>query len=172
MSAPNKVIARALPGFGGRRRGDSCRQLGVGLELRLLFSEVVIGLRLLEGGLAVLPDHHERRQEDRLERDHQRQRWPWAALEREHPDREQDSVDVDELHRAGKRSDLVGDAELGVGGAALDLLEDDWGVRNVRVELLHVVVSLQVPPAQPAGCRDATVAIGRTAGSEPSEQRA
>ena len=42
-------------------------QVGVGLELRLLLGEVVVGLDLLEGGLPVLPDHHEGGQEDRLE---------------------------------------------------------------------------------------------------------
>jgi hypothetical protein len=34
-------------------------QLGVQLQFLHLFDEVVIGLCLLERGLAVLPDHHE-----------------------------------------------------------------------------------------------------------------
>jgi hypothetical protein len=49
--------------------------LGVQLQLCSLFLEVVVSLRLLEGGLAILADHHECRQEDRLKRDDKRQRW-------------------------------------------------------------------------------------------------
>src|SRR3954451_20728055 len=37
--------------------------LGVGLQLQLGLDEVVVALRLLEGGLPVLPDEDERRQE-------------------------------------------------------------------------------------------------------------
>src|SRR3954470_20926879 len=49
-------------------------------QFRVLFQQlvhvrvVVIGLLLLEGGLTVLADHHERREEDRLEGDDQGQR--------------------------------------------------------------------------------------------------
>jgi hypothetical protein len=45
---------------------DLAGQLGVGLELQFLGFEVVVGFRLLKGRLAVLADHHEGRQEDRL----------------------------------------------------------------------------------------------------------
>jgi hypothetical protein len=37
-------------------------QVGVGLQLEFLRLEVVVGLGLLEGRLAILSDHHERRQ--------------------------------------------------------------------------------------------------------------
>ena len=51
-----------------RRQGvDLPGQLGVGLQLQLLLNEVVVGLGLLEGGLPVLADHHERGQEDGLQ---------------------------------------------------------------------------------------------------------
>jgi hypothetical protein len=46
---------------------DGPRQLGVGLELLVPRFEVVVCLGLLEHRLAVLADHHERRQEDRLQ---------------------------------------------------------------------------------------------------------
>jgi len=52
--------------FGGEPV-DLAGQLGVGLELQFLCLEVVICLRLLERGLPILADHHEGRQEDRLE---------------------------------------------------------------------------------------------------------
>src|SRR4051794_37481797 len=50
---------------------DGAGDFGVGLELELLLHEVMVGLGLLEVRLPVLPDHDERRQEDRLERDDQ-----------------------------------------------------------------------------------------------------
>ena len=46
---------------------DLAGQLGVGFELQFLSFIVVVGLGLLEGGLAVLADHDERGQEDRFE---------------------------------------------------------------------------------------------------------
>src|SRR5271154_2701867 len=45
---------------------DLAGQLGVGFELEFLSFKVVVGLGLLEGRLAVLADHDEGRQEDRL----------------------------------------------------------------------------------------------------------
>jgi hypothetical protein len=48
---------------------DGSSELGVGVQLVLLDQEVVVSLLLLEGGLAVLTDHHEGRQEECLERD-------------------------------------------------------------------------------------------------------
>jgi hypothetical protein len=79
---------------------------------RLIAQRVMVGLVLLEGGLPVLSDHHERRQEDGLERDHQGQGRPWALLEQEHPDREDRDVDVDEQHRSRIPGDVVGDGPL------------------------------------------------------------
>jgi hypothetical protein len=98
---------------------DPLGELGVGLEQLLLRDEVVVGLGLLERRLAVLADHHERRQEDRLERDDQRQRLPRAFLEKQHPHREQRDVHVDEGHRPGERRDAGGDLELEVVGSLL-----------------------------------------------------
>src|SRR6478609_10994464 len=74
---------------------DFPSQLGVGLELEFLCLEVVIGLRLLERRLPILADHHEGRQEDRLQRDHQGQCRPRTALEEQHPYREQRRMDED-----------------------------------------------------------------------------
>jgi hypothetical protein len=45
---------------------DLAGQVGVAFELQFLRYEVVVGFGLLEGGLAVLADHHERRQEGRF----------------------------------------------------------------------------------------------------------
>jgi hypothetical protein len=42
-------------------------QVGIRLQLGLLFDEVVIGLGLLERRLPVLTDHDEGRQEDRFQ---------------------------------------------------------------------------------------------------------
>jgi hypothetical protein len=64
---------------------DLASQLSVGLQLQLLGFEVVVGPGLLESRLTVLADHHESRQEDRLERHHQRQRRPGVALQDDHP---------------------------------------------------------------------------------------
>src|SRR5207248_1950933 len=114
---------------------------------------------LLEGGLAVLADHHEGRQEDGLERDDQRQCRPRALLEHQHPQREQHSVEVDEVHRARERGDLVGDAKLGVVSPLLPLGDDRGMVKHARVEgpgaeeaarrlwlLLYVSVAHGSPP--------------------------
>ena len=92
------------------------RQVGVGVQLLLLRHEVVVGLELLEHRLTVLPDHHERRQEDRLQRHHERQRRPGAALGKEHPRSEGHHVQVDEVHRAGELGDRVREPELHVLG--------------------------------------------------------
>jgi hypothetical protein len=46
---------------------DLAGQVGVGFELHFLSFIVLVGLGLLEGGLAVLADHDERREEDRFE---------------------------------------------------------------------------------------------------------
>ena len=103
----SRVSSRILPG-----------QLGVELQLLHFLDEVVIRLRLLEGGLAVLADHHEGRQEDGLEGDRERQRRPGRRLQKNHhPQPEHEHVHVDEHHRAGERGDVVCDPELQVRGA-------------------------------------------------------
>jgi hypothetical protein len=108
---------------------------GVLLEQRFLLRVVVVGLLLLERRLAVLADHHERRQEDRFQRHDERERRPRALLDRQHPDRERGDVDVDEHHRPRERRDRVGDAQLEVGRPLLEVFDDDGTVRDVRVEL-------------------------------------
>jgi hypothetical protein len=49
----------------GRQLMDEPRQVGVRVQFLLTGGEVVVGLGLLDGGLTVLSDHDERRQEDR-----------------------------------------------------------------------------------------------------------
>ena len=76
---------------------------------------------------AVLRDHHERRQEDRLERDDHRQQAERILLDAEDdPHREPDDVDVDEEHRAGELRDLVGDAVLHALRALFGEFHQDW----------------------------------------------
>ena len=117
------------------KRGDLLGQRGVPLELELLFDEVVVGLLLLELRLPVLPDHHEGRQEDRLERDDEGQRRPGAVLEEDHPQAESDRVDVHEAHRAGECCDPIRDAQLellvAVHEHRLDDRVVDWGDRHL-----------------------------------------
>ena len=57
---------------------DRASEVGVQSEFLLFLEEVVIGLRLLKLTLTVPPDHDERRQEDRLEGNGERQRRPRA----------------------------------------------------------------------------------------------
>src|SRR6266702_3802454 len=76
--------------------------------------EVVIGFDLGEGSLPVLADHHEGRQEDRLERDDESQRRPRALLQPDHPGREHDGMQVEEVHRPRERRDGVGNPQLAV----------------------------------------------------------
>src|SRR5262249_15820746 len=102
--------------------------------------EVVIGLRLLQRGLAILPDQDEGRKEDRFERDHQRQeleRVGVGAEETGHdPEREDRYVYPNEGHGAGKRSDLIGEVQLPVARPFPLLVHDHWRVlvivRSVR----------------------------------------
>ena len=102
----------------------------------------MVGLRLLEGGLAVLADHHERRQEDGLERHDEGQLRPWVRLDEEHPQHEHHGVDVDEPHRTGEGGDGIGDAQLRVGAAAVLVSDQRRMVLGVRVELGHGMSSL------------------------------
>src|SRR5262245_60136143 len=62
---------------------------------------------------SVLADHHERREEDGLERDDHREEAEWIVLYAEpDPEAEPEDVDVDEEHRAGELRDLVRDSVL------------------------------------------------------------
>jgi hypothetical protein len=72
---------------------------------------------------AVLADHHERREEDRLERDDHCQQPERILLHTEaDPQSKPDDVDVDERHRSRERRDPVGDAVLYVLGALFGVL--------------------------------------------------
>ena len=73
----------------------------------------LIGDDLAPGVGAVLADHHEGREEDRLERDDHRQQAEGVLLDAEaDPAAEPEDVEVDEGHRARERSDPVGDPAL------------------------------------------------------------
>ena len=101
------------------------RERRVELQVLLRHIEFMVRLRLLELSLAVLPDQHERRKEDCLERGGQRQRRPWASLDEQHPTAKQREMQVHELHRADKRGDAVGNPQLGIVGAFRVDLDDD-----------------------------------------------
>jgi hypothetical protein len=88
---------------------DRLRQVSIDVQFLLALDEVVVCLRLLECRLPVLADHHERRQEDRLQRDDQGERRPWTLLEDDHPHDEHDGVQVHERHGARERGDRVSD---------------------------------------------------------------
>jgi hypothetical protein len=51
---------------------------------------------------------------------------------------EQEGVQVDEAHRPGERGDAVGDAQLGVGRAPVELLDDRRVVEGRGVERVYV----------------------------------
>jgi hypothetical protein len=73
--------------------------------------EVGCGLPLEVG--TILADHHERRQEDRLERNDHRQQSGRIALDAEDDShREPNDVEVDERHRAGEPGDDIGNPLL------------------------------------------------------------
>ena len=46
-------------------------------------------------------------------------------------------MEVDEVHRAGERCDLVRDPKLYIGGTLLELRDDHWMVRDVGVKRGH-----------------------------------
>jgi hypothetical protein len=98
-------------------------QRGVGLELLFLLDEVVVGLGLLERCRPILADHYEGGQEDRFQRDDERQLGPRIILQEDHPDGEDDGMDIDERHRTGEGGDAVGQANLEVLVPSLNLLE-------------------------------------------------
>src|SRR4051794_19431965 len=112
------IVEQAAVQLGGEYV-DLPGQLGVGLELHFLRVEVVVGLGLLERGLAVLPNRDEGGQEDGFERHDQGQLRPRIGLDEEHPDPEEYDVDIDERHRSGVRGDRVGDSQLNAGGPLL-----------------------------------------------------
>jgi hypothetical protein len=98
--------------------------------------EVELGAELGALGLAVLADHHEGGQEDRLQRHDHGEQPERERVERvgrqlvEHdPGGEPDHVDVDEQHRAGEPGDAVGELVL---GAAAEPVELDELVRGVH----------------------------------------
>ena len=100
-------------------------------QVLCLGREVVVGLRSLELRLAVLADHDERRQEDRLERDDQGQPRPRIGFDEQHPARERGGMDVHERHGAGEPRDRVRDTELDVGCSPSGVLrrrQDGGGV--------------------------------------------
>src|SRR3954447_2746326 len=85
---------------------------------------LLVGENLSLGVRPVLADHHERGEEDRLERDDHGQQAEGVLLDAEaDPAREPDDVEVDERHRAGERRDLVGDPVLDVLGALFGVLQ-------------------------------------------------
>jgi hypothetical protein len=72
----------------------------------------------------VLADHHERRQEDRFQRNDHGEQPERVVLDLEKDPRgEPDDVDVDEHHRAGESRDRVGDAVLGILRPVLRVLD-------------------------------------------------
>ena len=77
---------------------DLTGELGVQLKLLFLGREVMVRLGVLELGLAVLPDHDERRQEDRLERHDEGELRPRVGFDEQHPAGEGHGMDVDERH--------------------------------------------------------------------------
>src|ERR1700732_2673580 len=91
---------------------DLTCEFGVGLQFQLLGLEVMVCLCLLESRLPILTDHHERRKEDCLERHDQRQRWPRAFLQNQHPDSEHRRVNPDEVHRPRECRDSIGQPHL------------------------------------------------------------
>jgi hypothetical protein len=81
---------------------------------------------------AVLADHYEGREEDRLERDDHRQEAVGVLLNAEaDPAAEPDDVDIHERHRPSERSDPVCDPILHTLGTLASVLEK----RRVRLDL-------------------------------------
>ena len=103
-------------------------QLGVGFELQFLSSIVVVGFGLLEGSLAVLADHDERRQEDRFERHDQSQYRPRVRFQYRYPHGEKDHVNEDEVHRAGECGDAIRQPRVEILASSLRLLQHGWMV--------------------------------------------
>ena len=84
----------------------------------------MVGLGLLKSRLAILADHHEGRQENRLQRHHQGQRRPGVFLQDQHPHGKQGRMNPDEVHGSGKRRYPVGKAQLKIRTSYLGLADD------------------------------------------------
>jgi hypothetical protein len=110
----------------GRQRVDLTREVGVRAQFLSLGREVVVGLGALELCLAVLADHHERRQKDRLERHDEREPRPRIGFDKEHPAGEGDDVEVDEPHGRREGGDRIDDAKLQARRSPGRIFEDDW----------------------------------------------
>ena len=129
-------LARVCVAIGVNRLGqleDLTREIEQLLVLPVLFLDglpLLVGDRLTLRVGPVLADHHEGREEDRLERDDHRQQAVRVVLDAESdPAAEPGDVDVDEPHRAGERGDAVGDPVLD----ALRPLLGMPGERRVRL---------------------------------------
>jgi hypothetical protein len=95
---------------------------------------LLVGDHLTLGVGTVLADHHERREEDRLERHDHREQAVRVLLHPEaDPRGEPDDVDVDEPHRSGERGDLVRDPVLDALRSLLGVLHEHgiWLVGKV-----------------------------------------
>jgi len=98
----------------------------------------------------ILTDHHERRQDDRFQRHHERQELERETVRtekaRRHPAHEGRDMQPDERHGARERCDAVSEAQLKVLGTLPQLIEDDrrvclsggwcrsWGSLHVGLE--------------------------------------
>src|SRR5215472_7815948 len=110
--------------FGGQPL-DFLRQLRVGFEFQLHIVELMVRLGLLERRLPVLADEHERGKEDRFQGHRECQGRPRPRFDEQHPDGEQNHVDVDEFHGPGESGDPIGDPQLDIRGALRLLGEHD-----------------------------------------------
>jgi hypothetical protein len=107
-------------------------------QLEVLRVLLLDQLPLLVGGHlagrvgSVLADHHERREDDRLQRDDHREQPDRVGLDAEaDPGAEPDHVQVDERHRAREAGDGVSDPVLNVLGALLGV-PDLIGAERLR----------------------------------------
>jgi hypothetical protein len=118
-----------------RELEDLMREVEQLFVLRVLFLDglpLLVGDRLTLRVRAVLADHHEGGEEDRLERDDHRQQAVRIALDAEpDPTAEPEHVDVDEPHRTGEKCDPVREAVLDALRPLLRVPDE----RRVRLEL-------------------------------------
>jgi hypothetical protein len=162
----------AMPPVAAFRRESPSRGRGSDARARAAPRSVcplLDGLPLLVGDYLtlrlgpVLADHHEGREEDRLERDDHRQQPVWVALDAERdPAAEPGDVDVDQRHRPGKGRDPVGHPVLDARRPLFGLPDE----RRIRLEPtvgqsleLHACFDLQAPPRAGGG----TISTGRRA---------
>jgi hypothetical protein len=116
---------------------DEPGQVRIDMQFLLARHEVVVGLGLLKDGLPVLTDHHERRQEYRLQRDDECQRGPWALFKDEHPHSERHRMEVHEPHRAGEGRNRVRNTQLDIGRPLLSLTQNGRVPRLVGRSVGH-----------------------------------